>query len=43
MVKAIFMTKNEKASELEIKERIAIFLKKENIKDERKDDTRESN
>lgn len=43
IVKDIFINKNSKVSKLEFKEKIDIFLKKENIKDERKNDTRESN
>lgn len=43
IIKDIFINKNSKVSKLEFKERVDIFLKKENIKDERKNDTRESN
>lgn len=43
IVKLIFIEKNSKVTKLEFKERVNIFLKKENIKDERKNDTRESN
>lgn len=43
IIKFIFIEKNSKVSALEFKERVDIILKKENIKDERKNDTRESN
>lgn len=43
IIKDIFINKNSKVSKLEFKERVDILLKKENIKDERKNDTRESN
>lgn len=43
IVKLIFIEKNDKVSKLEFKERLEYIFKKENIKDERKNDTRESN
>lgn len=43
IIKDIFINKNSKVIKLEFKERVDIFLKKENIKDERKNDTRKSN
>lgn len=43
IIKDIFINKNSKVSKLEFKERVDMFLKKENIKDEQENDTRESN
>lgn len=43
IVKLIFIEKNSKVTKLEFKERMDIFLKKENIKDERKNNIGKSN
>lgn len=43
IVKLIFIEKNSKVTNLEFKERMDIFLKKENIKDERKNNIGKSN
>ena len=42
-VKLIYLKKNEKVEEKEFREKIESIFKKENIKDERKDNNRESN
>lgn len=43
IVKLIFLKKNSKVSDLEFKEKIQILFEKGSTKDERKNDTRESN